>query len=93
MVDHTSNRSPSFFVVGAQKAGTTTIHQWLSRQPDVCLPAIKETHFFSHRDRFEKGTAWYLAQFEGGGTDRIRGEIDPDYAFIEESRWLCDKVP
>jgi hypothetical protein len=85
MIDHNCNRLPSFFCVGVQKAGTTTFHNWLSRQPDVCLPTIKETHFFSHDDRFVKGTDWYLSQFEGGRKDSVFGEVDPDYAFYEQA--------
>ena len=36
------------FVIGAQKAGTTTIHELLRAHSDISLPSIKETHFFSH---------------------------------------------
>jgi len=76
---------PSFFVVGAQKAGTTTLHDWLVRQPDVCLPVIKETHFFSDRQRFSLGIEWYLKQFPESNKGAVTGEIDPDYMFFEGS--------
>ena len=38
---------PNFFVIGAQKSATTTIHNWLKQHNEISLPIIKETHFFS----------------------------------------------
>ncbi len=79
------NIIPSFFVVGAQKAGTTTLHDWLRQQPDVCLPTIKETHFFSHDDRYSNGLHWYRDQFPRTEDAIIYGEIDPEYMFLSAS--------
>ncbi len=36
---------PSVFVVGAPKAGTTALYQYLSQRPDVYVPKIKEPHY------------------------------------------------
>ncbi len=38
---------PDFFVIGAAKAGTTTIYEWLFRHPQLYLSPIKEPNFFS----------------------------------------------
>lgn len=76
---------PSFFVVGAQKAGTTTLHDRLSGEAGVVLPSIKETHFFSHDTRYQKGIDWYLSQFHGGKDAVLAGEVDPDYMFYPEA--------
>ncbi len=38
---------PNFFLVGAQKAGTSSIYAYLKQHPDIFLPAVKEPHFFS----------------------------------------------
>jgi hypothetical protein len=82
-----SNRlsEPGFFVVGAQRAGTTTLHHWLSQQPDVCLPVLKETHFFSDPEIFKRGISWYRKQFSKCTRDPIWGEVDPEYMFFEEA--------
>jgi hypothetical protein len=37
---------PDFLCIGAQKSGTTWLHDNLSRHPDVWLPPIKEIHYF-----------------------------------------------
>ena len=70
---------PDFFVVGAQKSGTTTIHDLLKQNNQISLPEYKETHFFS-RD-FSKGINWYLKQFIENEY-KIRGEVDPSYMFF-----------
>lgn len=38
---------PNFFIVGAMKAGTTSLYEYLRRHPQVFLPGLKEPHFFS----------------------------------------------
>lgn len=76
---------PSFFVVGAQKAGTTTLHDWLAGEGTIAMPSIKETHFFSHDALYRKGIEWYLRQFNGGKDDGLTGEVDPDYMFYPET--------
>jgi|SaaInlStandDraft_1057018.scaffolds.fasta_scaffold63287_2 hypothetical protein len=71
-----------FLVIGAQKAGTTSLHDWLVQHHDLLLPDIKETHFFSHNESFKKGNAWYISQFVSKAADRLlMGEVDPEYLF------------
>ncbi len=40
-------RKPNFFIIGAPKCGTTSLHSWLSDHPQIYLPVLKEPHFFS----------------------------------------------
>lgn len=80
-----SKQLPSFFVIGAQKAGTTSLHDWLVKQPDVCLPKCKETHFFSQLEKFSLGVGWYLKQFLHSKNDAVKGEVDPEYMFFPEA--------
>jgi hypothetical protein len=41
---------PNFFVVGAAKGGTTSLHRYLLHHPQVYMSPIKETNFFSQAD-------------------------------------------
>lgn len=75
---------PWFFVVGAQKAGTTTLHNWLCKGGAVALPWSKETHFFRDAELFSKGAWWYLGQFRTRGQAQAIGEIDPEYMYFPE---------
>jgi len=84
---------PSFFVAGAQKAGTTSLHHWLVQQPDVCLPTIKETHFFSIDEKYDRGIHWYIQQFPDCSHNAVIGEVAPDYMFSDTapqriSQWI-----
>lgn len=38
---------PNFFVVGAAKAGTTSVYNYLSRHPEVYMSPVKEPHYFA----------------------------------------------
>jgi hypothetical protein len=44
-------RKPNFFIVGAPKAGTTSLAAWLSEHPEIFLSEVKEPHFFNTDDR------------------------------------------
>lgn len=38
---------PSFLCIGATKAGTTWLNEQLEQHPGVCMPVVKELHYFS----------------------------------------------
>lgn len=52
---------PQLYLIGAQKAGTTTLSYLLGQHRDVCLSGPKETHFFSRE--WHRGLAWYEKRF------------------------------
>jgi hypothetical protein len=39
---------PNFFIVGAQKAGTTSLYHYLAQHPQIYMSPVKEPRFFSH---------------------------------------------
>ncbi len=71
---------PDFLIIGAQKAGTTSLHAYLSQHPDVTPPVTKEIHFFDKE--FQRGSDWYRAHFQRAkGPATITGESTPYYLF------------
>ncbi len=52
---------PDFLILGAQKAGTTSMFEYLVSHPGVLAPTTKEVHYFSHR--YGKSTLWYRSHF------------------------------
>ena len=40
------NRKPDFLIIGAQKAGTSSLYEWLTCHPDVLPARTKELHYF-----------------------------------------------
>jgi hypothetical protein len=72
------------FIVGAAKAGTTSLHTYLQQHPQIYMSPVKEPHFFYSNDlyarRFDESS--YLALFEGATEELLRGESSALY--------LCD---
>ena len=52
---------PDFYLIGAQKSGTTTLAYLLSQHPQICVAKSKEPHFFT--TNWWKGMTWYKTQF------------------------------
>jgi Sulfotransferase family len=42
---------PTFFIVGAPKAGTTSLYHYLDQHPDVYMSPVKEPNYFSEEIR------------------------------------------
>jgi Sulfotransferase domain len=78
---------PNFLVIGAQRAGTSLLHQILLAHPDVYVPGQrKEVHYFDRY--FERGVEWYQSYFpaaDAAGRYLAIGEITPDYLATEEA--------
>lgn len=83
---------PTFFIVGAPKAGTTSLFNWLGGHPEIFVPSEKETNFFCNilKDFAGPGSDLvnrtlvrtrdrYLRIFEEGQRYTHRGEASTDY--------------
>lgn len=87
---------PDYLIIGAQRAGTTSLYDFLCRHPDVAGPTAaktdihwaKELHFFD--DKYWLGVDWYRSFFPLAATravirrrggDLLAGEASPSYLF------------
>jgi hypothetical protein len=70
---------PNLIIIGAPKAGTTSLHRYLDLHPDVAMTTEKELRYFWRADWRDR-LPWYEAQFEFEGQPRVRGEATPAYA-------------
>ena len=81
LLDRKHLNLPNFLVIGAQRAGTTLLHNLLASHPDVYVPfQRKEVHYFDRY--FERGNQWYSSYFpssERDGRYIAVGEVTPDY--------------
>jgi hypothetical protein len=69
-----------FVIVGAQKAGTTSLFEYLRRHPELSLPAGKEMPFFSDEDARGRGWDDYLRKaFAFAGPESKWGTATPQY--------------
>jgi hypothetical protein len=76
---------PTFFIIGAPKGGTTSLHAYLDRHPEIQMSANKEPRFFAGPENgvpYPPGRvtsrADYEALFDPGIP--VRGEASTDYA-------------
>lgn len=53
----------NLFIVGAQKAGTTSLFNYLSKSNEVAIGNRKEIGFFTRSNVQSKGKVWYENQF------------------------------
>jgi hypothetical protein len=83
---------PDLLVIGAMRAGTSSLFKYLGRHPDVGPSLRKEIRFFSQF--FHLGEAWYRAHFplmvrrtlaEARGRPYLCFEDSPDYLHTPEA--------
>lgn len=67
-------RDPDFLVLGSQRAGTTSLHQWLDTHPGVRMAHPKEVHYFDLQHM--RGSSWYRSHFPRRDR-RLTGEVTP----------------
>jgi hypothetical protein len=72
---------PNFFIIGTQKAGTTSLYHYLNQHSQIYMSPIKEPGFFNH-DITPEGKL-VKRRFEGPGR-----RLGPKCANIEEYRAL-----
>jgi hypothetical protein len=74
---------PNLFVVGAVKAGTTSLWAHLDASPEIFMTRLKEPTFFADRaptgKQVVKDLAEYAELFVEGADRRYRGEASPSY--------------
>lgn len=78
-VNAKSRALPYFIIVGAQKAGTTSLYSYLTQHPNI-LPSLgKEVNYFNWN--YKKGINWYRANFPLLEPDvrRLKGKEPPFY--------------
>jgi hypothetical protein len=71
---------PNFLIIGAMKAGTTSLYHYLRVHPHVFMASIKELDFFDRKANWKRGLDWYRKQFEGAGPEAFAvGEASTAY--------------
>ena len=82
MVDQETNL-PNLIVAGVPKAGSTSLHMYLSKHPDICGSYTKEINFFSplHRGHDLHPLSEYAGHFSHAAGERYRLESSPGYLY------------
>jgi Sulfotransferase domain len=69
-----------FFVIGAQKAGTTSLHFYLNNFRDITLPTVKESPFFSRPSSNSNYDHFFSDAYQNIKTNSIIGKVTPQYS-------------
>lgn len=80
-----TGRLPDHIIIGAPKAGTTSLSRWLESHPDVYVPPSKELRFFNLDTHWARGVDWYADQFAAAGSAVSVGEATPAYLHSAEA--------
>lgn len=85
---------PTFLIVGAQKAGTTSLYYALSKHPEIFMSAVKEPAYFVAEDALHNSAGpgdragqivtsldAYSELFGDAGSARVRGEASTSYLY------------
>jgi hypothetical protein len=86
------HRLPNFLVIGAMKAGTTSLYHYLRAHPEVFMPGIKELDFFAEEGNWRRGWGWYARQFRDAGKAVAVGEASTVYTKYPEYRAVPERI-
>ena len=79
---------PDYLILGAARAGSTSLYEYLGKHPSVMPALVKEVHYFT--GSFDRGEDWYRAHFPSAVRRRlttalhgmaVTGEATPYYLF------------
>lgn len=88
--------APSFFIMGVQKGGTSTLCYYMMQHPQVIVPQNKDVFFFNNTLNYNKGMGWYKAHFalkayklyyewKNSVRDTVTFDGTPDYFDVAEA--------
>lgn len=86
-------KKPNFFVMGAPKCGTTSLHGYLRQHPEIYVPRMKEIHFFGDDLPFRRGLVKrtvnseekYLSLFSGAKDEKAIGDVGVWYLYSKKA--------
>jgi Sulfotransferase domain len=88
----TAHHLPTFIVIGAMKAGTTSLYQYLRHHDQIYMSRIKELDFFVAERNWSRGLEWYRRQFTGAGDALALGEASTLYTMRPEFEGVPERI-
>lgn len=83
---------PNLLIIGAMKAGSTSLHRYLSDHPQAFMSRVKELDFFVEELNWGRGLAWYEQWFEGSEDALVRGESSTSYTKAPRYRGVPARI-
>lgn len=83
-------RLPDFIIIGAPKAGTTSLCRAFATNEEVHVIREKEALFFDKY--YDRGTEWYADKFSNIPVERMAGEATPTYALGTNCHETAERI-
>jgi hypothetical protein len=83
---------PNFIVIGAMKAGTASLYEYLRHHPQVFMSEPKELDYFVEELNWERGVAWYEHYFEDADGAVAVGEGSTSYSKFPMYRGVPSRI-
>jgi hypothetical protein len=88
---------PTFFIIGAPKTGTTSLHSYLDNHPEIQMSANKEPRFFAGPENgipHFPGRVSDLGEYEAlfDSSFDVRGEASTDYAIHPRRTGVPERI-
>lgn len=81
---------PDFVVIGALRAGTTTLYNFTRQLPGICLTTFKEPDYFIEEFNWPKGGDWYESLFKC--PEKICGDFSPNYSSADKFKGVPERI-
>lgn len=69
-----------FVIIGAAKAGTTSLYKKLSMHPEIFMTTPKEPEFFARDSIYQQGIEWYRELYSESKKGQVCGEASTLYS-------------
>jgi len=98
-----SGSLPDFYIIGAQKSGTSSLYDCLCQHPGIIHRLQKEIHYFNNPIRKSRGLDFYKAHFSSCssreqiskkiGYKPLEGEATPFMVHPWIPKWVSQATP
>jgi len=86
---------PDFLIIGAPRAGTTSLHNYLGQHPQIFMCPVKEPNFFRQEDEYFSGNPRSLQDYESlfdeARPEQRKGEVSPAYLVSQRAPGLASQ--
>jgi hypothetical protein len=83
---------PDFLLIGAMKAGSTSLAEALGEIPQIHIPPVKEPHFLCKENAIVEGRTLYRDLFRHRREGQLCGDASTGYAKLPDSHGVAERA-
>jgi hypothetical protein len=78
------NKKTNLFIIGAMKSGTSSLHDYLGKHPQIFMAQFKEPMYFSREEHERMSLAEYEGLFKDVSNQLYIGESSTEYTKLPQ---------